>query len=170
MNVRKVENNSISFGNFYADAKGTYNIASSFVGKPNLERRFMQNVIEPLMKTELYSVSVESNTVGIVDKEGKGLMSIVQPGSLLNRILAIVYDVKMSYRNAYRRQSEVIPTEYFKDDNYLLQSIEIAKNIVMDLEAHAKEKQKNINSKLDAETLEEKFQRLYKTFDLNKAE
>ena len=167
MTVNKVGYSPVSFGNMYADAKAAYGLATELVGKPALEHKFWQNIVEPLSNTQLYDVFIQSDMVGIMNKAGKGIMSIIQPGHAYDHTLAVVYDYGMHCRNIVRRNSYVIPTENFKNDGYLLRNIEIAKNIIFDREAMAARNATDTYSKIAEETLEQKGDRFEQIFKYN---
>jgi hypothetical protein len=165
MAIDKVGYSPVSFKGFYTDPKGSFELACELVGKANLEKKFIQNIVEPLTHTHLYDVFVSGSTAGIVTKDGKGVMSIVYPGSFAtDRSLGVVYDIEASSRRGIRRTSEVIPTENFKNDGYLLHVIETAKNIVFDLEAAASKITSEPSAKIATETIEEKTSKFAQMF------
>lgn len=164
MTIGRVGSYPVSFGNFYANSKGAYNLASELTGNPELEQKFMQNLVEPLSHTKKYSVFIEDNTVGIIDDKGQGIMSVIRPGALFDHSLAVVYDYETHSRNGLRSQSSVIPTNNFEKDGYLLHHIEIAKNIILDREAIAAKQAEETYAKIANETLDQKYDRFTKIF------
>ncbi len=167
MAIDKIGSNQTSFRGFYADGKASYNLACELVGKPSLEKKFIENIVKPLSQTKLYHVFVYGDNAGIINKEGKGIMSVILPGSAADRTLGTVYDHELSCRMGLRRTSDVIPTENFKNDGYLFHQIETAKNIVMDKEALATSSAVEAYSKIAAETVEEKANRFEQIFKFN---
>ena len=164
MTVNRIESSPISFGNFYTNGKGAYNLASELFERPALEQKFMENLVEPLSHTKIYDVFVSGDVVTIVNKQSEALMSILQPGSVSERSLGLVYDYKLCCRNNLRQDSHVIPTENFSKDGYLLSSIETAKNIIFDREAIASQKAVEKYSRISAESIQEKSDRFEDTF------
>lgn len=166
MAIDKIGYSPVSFKGFYTDPKGSFELACELVGKPNLEKKFIQNIVEPLTHTHLYDVFVSGNTTGIINKEGKGVMTIIYPGAFsTDKSLGVVYDIEAASRRGLRRISEVIPTENFKNDSYFLHIIETAKNIVFDLEAAASKITSGPSAKIATETLEEKTSKFTQMFD-----
>ncbi len=167
MAIDRIGNNPVSFRGFYNDAKGAYNLSLELVGKPELERKFIQNIVEPLSHTKLYHVFVHGDSASIINNEGKGIMNVILPGSKADHTLGVVYDCDCACRMGLRRNSAVEPTENFRKDGYLLHIIETAKNIVMDKEAIAKSNALESYSKIATETVEEKAGRFEKIFKYN---
>ena len=163
MTINAIGYNQVSFGNFYASPKAAYELAAEFIGKPALEKKFMQNIVESLSHTKMYDVFVDGDSVSIANKTGNGVMSIVQPGSTTN-LLGIVYDYGLHCRNAIKRHSYVVPTNNFEKDGYLLHSIETAKNIIFDKEALAASYATKTYANVASETLEQKADRLTSLF------
>ena len=165
MAINRVGCNQVSFGNFYVNQNGAHNLASVFVNQPELEQKFMHNIVEPLSHTEKYDVIYNGYSAVIIDDNGKSVMSVIQPGSDAEHILGVVYDEVNHYRNAYRRHSYVIPTNNFEDDVYPLHAIEIAKNIALDKEIMANNQAAETYAKLKDETVEQKYKRLKSQFE-----
>lgn len=164
MAIDKVGSSPVSFGNFYADIIGSAKLASKFVDNPKLEEKFFQNIVEPLSHTKKYNVFVEGERVGIINKEGEGVMRIIEPGSSVNRTLGVVYDYENNYRNVIRSGSQVVPTHIFENDEYFLRDIEAAKNIIFDREAIANVNAKGLYTKIAEETQGQKSQRFAQMF------
>ena len=164
MKIDGVGRNTVSFEGFYTNTRGAHNLAAEFVKKPALEEKFMQNLVEPLKHTKMYSVFVDGGVVNIINNQSKQIMSIIQPGSAANHTLGVVYDHKNNFRNELRSHSQFVPTNNFENDGFLLHHIETAKNIILDMENMISEQASGTYSKVAEETLEQKSNRFENTF------
>ncbi len=167
MAIDRIGSNPVSFRGFYADAKGSFNLAAEFVGKPELERKFMQNIFKPLSETKLYDVIIHGGTPAITTKDGRNIMSVLLPGSSADHTIGLVWDNALSSRVSLRRNSAVIPTSNFANDGYLLHIIEAAKNIVIDREAMVSKGAVEAYSSIATETVEQKAARFENIFNYN---
>lgn len=164
MAIDRIGSNPVSFRGFYADTKSAYILASEFIGKPELERKFMHNIFKPLSETKLYDVFVNGGTPAIISKDSNNIMTVLLPGSTTDHTLGVVWDNALFARNNLRRISAMIPTSNFKNDGYLLHVIEAAKNIVMDREAAATKNALKDYASIATESVEEKAARLRNIF------
>ena len=164
MTIGRVGCNRVSFGNFYADRDSAYKLASVFEGKPDLELKFMQNIVEPLSHTKEYSVRVKNGTPLIINNKGEWVMRIISQGSEPGRILGTVYDYENAWRNAIRSHSHLQPTYIFRDVDGLLSEIESAKNIALDKEMMLAPHAAYTYEQIAKESLEQKCERLANKF------
>ena len=173
MNINKVD--LVSFGKFYANEKGAYELASALMGKPELEQKFMEKLVEPLSHAKLHNVLADGYGIRITDNEGKSVMSVIQPSSAGRDTLGVIADSVNHWRNAIRRNSnEVVPTYDFSNDGHWFNYIETAKNIIFDRENLVLDDESMIASqaadeyaKIASETFEQKRERFINLFNYN---
>ena len=161
MQVSKINNSKLAFGKLSLTRDGARVLAEEFVKKPELEGEFLLNIARPLEHTEHTDVYYDGITASVItDKNINDKMSVIHAYGTDNNILGIVRGV----RNAYRRSSDVHPTNIFQS-YFPLNEIEIAKNIAADIDEIKMKESAKVYSKVhENEPVDIKAARLYIRF------
>lgn len=173
MNINKVD--SVSFGKFYVNDKGAYELASALMGKPELEQKFMKKLVEPLSHAKEHNVLVNGYGIRIIDNEGNLVMGVIQTSSAGCDTLGVIGDPRYHWRSAvWRSSKDVVPTYDFSRDGHWFSYIETAKNIIFDRENLVLDDESMIASqaadeyaKIASETFEQKRERFMNLFNIN---
>lgn len=160
MKVNNIQNNTPNFKGFFLNANGAQELAEKFVKCPELEERFMANIVKPL-DNSVCDVFYDGYAASVKGPNDKNPLSVLFPNTTLDQSILGTVAENFS-RNVYRRRSPITPTKVF-EDAHPLNVIEAAKNIAIDKEY---EESSRFLKQYSNETVNEKAKRLFKRFSI----
>lgn len=160
MKINNIQNNTPSFNGFFLSKRGAQKLAEKFVKYPDLETKFMTNIVKALDDSacDVFYNGSKASVKGMSDKKP---LKVLSPNTTLDQsILGTV--MENSSKSLYKRRSPITPTRMF-EEIHPLNEIEAAKNIALDKEY---EICTQIFKKYSNETVDEKANRLFRRFSI----
>ncbi len=160
MKINNIQNNTPSFNGFFLNKRGAQELAEKFVKYPELEERFMANIVKPL-DNSVCDVFYNGSIASVKGPSDKKPLDVLFSNTTLDQsILGTV--VENFSRSVYRRRSPITPTRMF-EETHPLNNIEAAKNIAIDKDY---EECSQFLKQYSNEAVDEKANRLFKRFSI----